>query len=194
MVQPLVRPSCGSPLAQPHPRHTSALVSEILCTANIISAEGFSRGKSDGSRPAHLSIPEHGRRQSKFPGGPHRCSQRLGAHRRGRRLVHRFPATRGVATPVQTGSCAPSRGRPRGGALVPSCATSARQGRSQQRQMQLCGSGLGPRLRSAGPGQQEAEGEEPRGHELSVSSRRPDAGSAPRRITVRFVPGVCLAL
>lgn len=150
--QPRVRQSCGSPLAQPHPRSetvSSALVSELLWTANVIRAEGFSRGKSDGSRPAHLSIPEQGRRKSKFPGGPHRRPQHLGVHRRGRRLVLRFPATRSVATPVGTGSCAPSRGRPRGGALVPSCAASARQGRSQQHQMRPCGSGLGPRLRSA---------------------------------------------
>lgn len=69
--QPPVQPSRGSLQAQPHPRSetvSSVLASEMLRTANVIHAEGFSLGKSDESRSAHLSIPEHGRRQRKFPG------------------------------------------------------------------------------------------------------------------------------
>lgn len=114
----------------------------------------------------------------------------LGAHRSGRRLVPRVPATRSVAT----GSCAPSRGRPRGGALVPSCAASASWGRNQQRQMRP-GWRRAPTLaEKRNPGHQEAEGAEPPGQEHSVSSRRLDARSAHCGITVRFVTGVCLAL
>lgn len=111
-----------------------------------------------------------------------------------RRLVPRVPVTRSVATPVRTGSCAPSRGRPRGGALVPSCAGSARRGRSQQRQMRPGWRRARTPAEKRSPGHQEAEGAEPRGHEHSVSSPRPDAGSAPRGITVRSVAGVGLAL
>lgn len=80
-----------------------------------------------------------------FPGGPHGRPQHLGAHSSGRRLVSRFSATR----TVRTRNCAPSPGRPRGGAWSPSCAASARWGRSQQRQMRPGWRRARTRLRSA---------------------------------------------
>lgn len=152
--QPPVQPSQGSPLAQPHPRSetvSSVLASEMLWTANVIHDEGFSRGKSDGSGPAHLSIPEQERRQGKFPGGPHLRPQHLGAHRRGRRLVPRVPAIRSVATPVRTGSCAPSRGRPRAGPWSPAVQPQRGGGGASSARCGWGGARLGSRLRSAAP-------------------------------------------
>lgn len=75
---------------------------------------GFPQGKSGGSRPAHLSIPEREGKQRKFPGDPRRPSQYLEAVGRGRWLLPGFRET-GVGT--ESGE--PSGGRPRGGAWRP---------------------------------------------------------------------------
>lgn len=85
-----------------------------------------------------------------FPGGPHRRPQHLGAHSSGRRLESRFSATRTVATLVREDEKLRAQPRAsRGGAWSPSCAGSARWGRSQQRQMRPGWRRAGTRLRSA---------------------------------------------
>lgn len=195
-TQPPVQPSGPRWRSHTHAQKwfLSVLASEMLWTANVTRTEGFSRGKSDGSLPpiSPSQSMEKVRGSSRVI---HTVARSIsGAHRSGRKLVPRVPATRSVATPVRTGSCAPSRGRPRGGALVPSCAASAGRGRSQQRQRRVGWRWAPTPAEKSSPGGQEAEGAEPPGHEPSVSSRRLDAGSAHHKITVRFVTGVCLAL
>lgn len=127
-----------------------------------------------------------------FPGGPHGRPQHLGAHSSGGRLVSRFSATRTVATLVREDE--KLRAQPRaspGRGLVPQlCRLSAVGAEPAAPDAAGVAQSSDPAEKRS-PGHQEAEEAEPPGREHCVSSRRPDAGSAPRRITVRFVTGVC---
>lgn len=133
---------------------------------------GFPRGKSGGSRPAHLSIPEREGRQKKFPGGPRRLSQYLEAVGRGRWLLPGFRATG-----VGAGSGAPSGGRPRGGAWGPAVRSQSGRGGASGIQMRSGWSRARTAAEKRGRSRREAQGARRPGHAAPVSSGRPDAGS-----------------